>query len=275
MCIRDRHDGEKITINKLKYNEHYPTLSKTGYKFEGWYFDNEYAKKATKVNLHTDHDIYAKFSPAEYNVTINLNGGTYSGDTSVKVAYGKKYTLPTITRDGYTFVSWVVSGKGSSVTDNIFTMGDEDAVVTATWKENDRLIFDNSLSVDESNRIIYYVKEKTLMGDILNKTSTNGTVVLYDNKNNVIKQNHLAGTGYIISFKFKNEVVNYVVSVKGDVTGDGYVKVNDVMKIANYLLENKGLNGEYLIAADINEDNKVKMNDLMKLAITMINGGSI
>lgn len=269
------HDGEKITINKLKYNEHYPTLSKTGYKFEGWYFDNEYTKKATKVNLHTDHDIYAKFSPAEYNVTINLNGGTYSGDTSVKVAYGKNYTLPTITRDGYTFVSWVVSGKGSSVTDNIFTMGDEDAVVTATWKENDRLIFDNSLSVDESNRIIYYVKEKTLMGDILNKTSTNGTVVLYDNKNNVIKQNHLAGTGYIISFKFKNEVVNYVVSVKGDVTGDGYVKVNDVMKIANYLLENKGLNGEYLIAADINEDNKVKMNDLMKLAITMINGGSI
>ena len=47
------------------------------------------------------------------------------------------------------------------------------------------------------------------------------------------------------------------------------------MKIANYLLENKGLSGEYLIAADINSDNKVKMNDLMKLATTMINGGSL
>ena len=154
-------------------------------------------------------------------------------------------------------------------------MGSEDATATAVWQENDHLTFDSSLSVDKNNKIIYHIKASSLMSDILNKTSTNGTVVLYDNKNNIIKEIHLAATGYVISFEFADKTINYKVAVKGDVTGDGYVKVNDVMKIANYLLENKGLSGEYLIAADINSDNKVKMNDLMKLATTMINGGSL
>lgn len=276
---------EETPRTNLKYNTKYPepTISKTGYKFDGWYTElsvNDkgeyvYNKKATKVNLHTDHEVWAKFSPIEYNLTIKPNGGTFSGATSVKVAYKKEYTLPTITREGYTFVKWQVSGKDSSINGNILTMGNEDATATAVWKENDHLIFDSSLSVDKNNKIIYHIKASSLMSDILNKTSTNGTVVLYDNKNNIIKENHLAATGYIMSFKFVSQTINYKVAVKGDVTGDGYVKVNDVMKIANYLLENKGLTGEYLIAADINSDNKVKMNDLMKLATTMINGGNL
>ena len=234
-----------------------------------------YNKKVTNVNLHTDHEVWAKFSPIEYNLTIKPNGGTFSGPTSVKVTYKKEYTLPTVTREGYTFVRWQISGKDSSINGNILTMGSEDVTVTAVWQENDHLTFDSSLSVDKNNKIIYHIKASSLMSDILNKTSTNGTVVLYDNKNNIIKENHLAATGYVISFEFADQTINYKVAVKGDVTGDGYVKVNDVMKIANYLLENKGLTGEYLIAADINSDNKVKMNDLMKLATTMINGGNL
>lgn len=74
---------------------------------------------------------------------------------------------------------------------------------------------------------------------------------------------------------YKNRFKTYKLVLTGDVTGDGYVKVNDVMKIANYLIENKGLSNEYLMAADINGDSKVKMNDLMRLATTMISGGSL
>lgn len=276
---------EETPRTNLQYNDKYPnpTISKTGYKFDGWYAelssndkgDYVYNKKVTNVNLHTDHEVWAKFSPIEYNLTIKPDGGTFSGPTSVKVTYKKEYTLPTVTREGYTFVRWQISGKDSSINGNILTMGSEDVTVTAVWKENNRLAFDSSLSVDKNSKIIYHIKSSSLMSDILNKISTNGTVVLYDNKNNIIKENHLVATGYIMSFKFADQTINYKVAVKGDVTGDGYVKVNDVMKIANYLLENKGLTGEYLIAADINSDNKVKMNDLMKLATTMINGGSL
>lgn len=276
---------EETPRTNLQFNAKYPapTISKTGYKFDGWYAELSvngkgeyvYNKKVTNVNLHTDHEVWAKFSPIEYNLNIEPNGGTFSGTTSVKIAYKREYTLPTVTKEGYTFVKWQVSGKDSSINGNIITMGSEDTTITAVWKENDRLIFDSSLSVDKNNKIIYHVKVNSLMRELLNEISTNGTVVLYDNKNNIIKENHLAATGYIMSFKFVSQTINYKVAVKGDVTGDGYVKVNDVMKIANYLLENKGLNGEYLVAADINSDNKVKINDLMKLATIMINGGSL
>ena len=61
----------------------------------------------------------------------------------------------------------------------------------------------------------------------------------------------------------------------GDVTGDGLVKMNDIMMIANHLIDNNTLKGEYFYAADLTNDDKVKMNDLMKLANIMINGGNV
>ena len=51
--------------------------------------------------------------------------------------------------------------------------------------------------------------------------------------------------------------------------------MNDLMKIANYLIDGKSIKEEYLYAADITMDNKVKMNDLMKMANAMLNGGSL
>lgn len=266
------HIDSNTVSNKLKYNDVYDekitTPTKKGYNFDGWYFDESFENKAVKVNVHTNHDIYAKFSLAEYNLTIDADGGTYSGDKSIKIAYGSTYTLPTITKTGYTFVRWEVTGSGSSVNSNVFTMGTEDATVKAIWKANDKLVFDNSLSVDANNKIIYNINAGTIINSILNKIATNGTITLYDNNSNVIDKTNKAGTGYIISFKFDSKTVNYVLVVTGDVTGDGNVTLLDV---SNAFKENRNKTNNFDIykrkAIDFDNNNTFDYNDILKQVV--------
>ena len=266
------HIDSNTVSNKLKYNDVYDekitTPTKKGYNFDGWYFDESFKNKASKVNLHTNHDIYAKYSLAEYNLIIDVDGGTYSGDASIKITYGSTYTLPAITKTGYTFVGWEVTGSDSSVNGNVFKMGTENATVKAIWKANDKLVFDNSLSVDANNKIIYNINAGTIINSILNKIATNGTITLYDNNSNVIDKTNKAGTGYIISFKFDSKTVNYVLVVTGDVTGDGNVTLLDV---SNAFKENRNKTNNFDIykrkAIDFDNNNTFDYNDILKQVV--------
>lgn len=74
---------------------------------------------------------------------------------------------------------------------------------------------------------------------------------------------------------YKSNYRTYKIVLMGDVTGDGVVKMNDVMKIASQLVNGNVLQDEYLIAGDVTGDNKVKMNDVMKIASGLVNGGSL
>lgn len=74
---------------------------------------------------------------------------------------------------------------------------------------------------------------------------------------------------------YKSNYRTYKIVLMGDVTGDGVVKMNDVMKIASQLVNGNVLHDEYLIAGDVTGDNKVKMNDVMKIASGLVNGGSL
>ena len=53
--------------------------------------------------------------------------------------------------------------------------------------------------------------------------------------------------------------------LKGDVNGDGKIKMNDVMAIYNYLMGNVEFSNDQFMAADVTNDGKIKMNDVMKV----------
>ena len=55
------------------------------------------------------------------------------------------------------------------------------------------------------------------------------------------------------------------VLVKGDVTGDGEVAMNDILKINSYLLKRIQLSDAELAAADVTGDGAVAMNDILKI----------
>ena len=72
----------------------------------------------------------------EYTVSLNPNGGTLTGDSEYKIISGETITIPEPVREGYTFTGWTVNGEDSTVDGNEFTMGSEDADITANWQIN-------------------------------------------------------------------------------------------------------------------------------------------
>lgn len=117
--------------------------------------------------------------------------------------------------------------------------------------------------IDETNKYIY-VPEKTSFTTFINNINNGGTSVQYN------------GTSYTSGIiKTKMTVKDYTIIVIGDVTSDGYVKMNDVIKISQYLVEGNGLDTIYKKAADVTGDGYNKMNDVIKISKYLVEGGSL
>ena len=106
-----------------------------GYVFDGWYLMN--GTRVTQVTLNADTTVYAKWDaivPAEdYVVTMNAQNGNPL--TNVHYQKGSKLgSLPSVSRDGYTFVGWFTASKGGSqVTGD--TVVNDNMTIYAQWSE--------------------------------------------------------------------------------------------------------------------------------------------
>lgn len=80
-----------------------------------------------RVNEYTYYIDRKKFT-----LTQNINSDTETTKTST-IYYEGTQNIPTPTKKGYKFDGWEVSGNGSKMDGNTFTMGDADATITAKW----------------------------------------------------------------------------------------------------------------------------------------------
>ncbi len=69
-------------------------------------------------------------------------------------------------------------------------------------------------------------------------------------------------TGY----KVKYNGNDYLVAVKGDVTGEGNVKSNDVTKLMDYFVNRLDFSAVFKAAADYNLDGNVDNKDLVLIS---------
>ncbi|MBO5870134.1 MAG: InlB B-repeat-containing protein [Clostridia bacterium] len=117
-----------------------PTPTRTGYTFDGWYTSASGGTKitsSTTVNITSSHTLYAHWSANYYTLTFNANGGSVS-TPSKTLSYGSTYgTLPTPTRDYYTFNGWYTSASGGSQVSSSSTMGEGNVTVYAQWTSKD------------------------------------------------------------------------------------------------------------------------------------------
>ena len=121
-------NGDKIdSLSETKYvfedvlrsEEGYKltALTQDGYTFDGWYQDDDDLGKTEKLiegqTLKTAKkwELYGKLTPNEYTVTFDPNAEGASVDPTNKiVTFDAAYdTLPTPTREGYTFEGWYLS----------------------------------------------------------------------------------------------------------------------------------------------------------------------
>lgn len=107
------------------------TYTRAHYIFMGWAKEKtaekaEYKDKQAVRNLMTTENgeltLYAVWSPESFQVKLNPNGGTMTGETVITMQYGQKVgELPSPTRVGYTFKHWNtgINGDGIDVVQNL------------------------------------------------------------------------------------------------------------------------------------------------------------
>ena len=53
--------------------------------------------------------------------------------------------------------------------------------------------------------------------------------------------------------------------IVGDVSGDGQILINDIIKIRNHLLQTSMISGSEALAADVSGDGQILINDIIKI----------
>ena len=78
-----------------------------------------------------------QYARNKYNLTVKPNGGKYNNttsDTVTQMYYQASTSIANPERVGYTFKNWTASS--GSINDKVFTMGSENATLTANWDIN-------------------------------------------------------------------------------------------------------------------------------------------
>ena len=149
-------DGGEDDIKYLQYSKTETTYyglpaepeepTRKGYTFAGWYEDTEGGDDDPISNddnfiKEGDHTLYAHWTANTYNVTYKeKNGEEIDGiDNSDKqYTFGKGLTLPTLEREGYTFVGWYTESEFNDSTGPVKSITAEeigDKTFYASWNK--------------------------------------------------------------------------------------------------------------------------------------------
>jgi len=90
---------------------------KQGYKFIGWYNENNQKLTSIKKGSYGDVELYARYEPITYTVSYNANGGK-GKMANIKATYDEDFDLVdnVYTRQGYTFEGWSTNKKATKDT---------------------------------------------------------------------------------------------------------------------------------------------------------------
>lgn len=162
----------KTVIYGSTYGE-LPTPTRDNYVFDGWYTAASGGTKITSstvFNSTNDVTLYAHWTPKKFTVTFNANGGSVS-TSSKTLSYGDAIgTLPTPTRDHYTFNDWYTAASGGTkITSSTVFSGSSNVTVYAQWTHNPVTDWTEASSVPSGAQIVetkwtYTLREFTSSG---------------------------------------------------------------------------------------------------------------
>ena len=173
--------GSITTSERYKTEIELSDPTREGYTFSGWNVtgerstlkDSSTAMLTNKVRMMStkvaetsngsktlvmgieETKVTATWNGKDYTLTINPNGGSYSGNTNTQtknVKYSTSETIEEPTREGYTFTGWTVSSDKASLNGKTFNIGTEDCTLTANWVVNSYpwIAYHNKMNVSGS-----------------------------------------------------------------------------------------------------------------------------
>ena len=130
-----------------------PVPTKEGYTFLGWYMGEEKVDGITE-EMTGNLTFVAKWEVIEYTIAYDLDGGACE-DLPTVYTIGTVFTLPTPTKEGYTFLGWYM---GDVKVDAITKEMTGNLILTAKWESEGP----KELLVDPTNASAYATVEAAL-----------------------------------------------------------------------------------------------------------------
>ncbi len=134
-----------------------PTPTMTAYQFDGWFTAATGGTQVTASTVYqtaSNTTVYAHWTPINYTVTYDVNGGDALTNLTYTIESG---TLPLPTRTGYTFAGWeVVTASGNWTTGDKLASGTSlvgkygDVTLKALWTANS---YTATLDLNDGNRV--------------------------------------------------------------------------------------------------------------------------
>ena len=241
---------------------------------------------SSKYNIIDDNILYFN-NFYDTNITIdNCNNCSMSIINNKLVVKYKdnvlnSYNLLKI-NSGYKVVKNTIFTKGDSDEDILAKITSTDVDLSILDKElivkyNNKIIKKFTLSdvdegfdisdykVDDNKYIITGIGLNTKIDSFKSKIDTNVEYEIVDTSGNVMT-NEILKTGYKLKLAFSVEPMEYVLSIKGDVLGEGTITKDGGKLIAKHIIDGNAIKGEaYLDAADYNSDGLIKMNDVIRM----------
>lgn len=228
---------------QIAYNSLYgiiPEPTRTGYTFDGWYYNNDLIEDTTVMQKDYDHEIKAKWTPINYRIRYNLDGGSMSSQVTSYNIETPTFTLPSPSKSGYTFIGWTGS-NGSTPNKNVTiekgSIGDKEYTANYTYDT-----YSISYNLDGGNasglRYNYTIDDSFTLPtpwrngyDFVGWTGSNGSTA---QKSVGINRGTTGNKSYTANWrKYNANDYNgiYMVSTRDNVTWaytlDGYYNVGD------------------------------------------------
>ena len=269
-----------------------PIPTRSGYGFQMWVGDTF---SIDAFDVLSERELKASWIADAYTIIYDANGGTIQSDyketssvylvsDSLATTYGRNGEEKEIfenlyEKPGYTFKEWNTKADGTGVSytpeqiiqlDNV---GNDTLRLYAIWESIE-------LQIGNTN---YYLNGDVLTGIDIGTDVNSIDLMLasgysysvYDGDN--IKTQGNVGTGNSVKIYLDNQyVTEYIASVKGDISGDGQLKLKDLLTVKNYILKYGDVRSEfdntgYLFdAADYSSDGKISLKDFAQMKIDFL-----
>ncbi len=148
--------------------------TKTGYEFDGWFWDKDVWSKPFTANslldasISSDMSVYAKFNAIEYDITYNVDGGTHNNPLSYTIE--DSITLSDAEKTGYSFRGWYSDSNWTTKVETISAGRTGDIDLYAKFEiENYTITYTNTKDADNDNPTSYNVNSDTIILTNLSK----------------------------------------------------------------------------------------------------------
>ncbi len=158
------YEGEETNPNTIVFGESVTLLPVAlyGHEFIGWYDAEKGGNKIDvidKTNILAVTELYARFEPLRFTLTLQAGGGTFLSDgenrteQTFTICFGETMALPDCSLTGHDFLGWNECADGSGEFYKSFTGMEGDQTLYAVYAAKEYLIRYEYEGVYESGKV--------------------------------------------------------------------------------------------------------------------------